>query len=208
MRRSGDTARLDGGEEIIAILVRLDHFILASPAQFPLAPLLNPVKGKPVLIVEANLNASIRLLVVTPRGKHGHVLAPVRSGKKGSFRCPSHFDVPGYHPLDSLVAPCPLANFRASASAAVPSQPVTCGFCFLGTAELDSVFRRHFVVAWAARQVEDVGICIPSDSAGTSADVGGDSCRSLLRLGCEYLLRCIPRYSVPSSRMNRSLRSM
>ncbi len=84
MRRSGDTARLDGGEEIIAILVRLDHFILASPAQFPLAPLLNPVKGKPVLIVEANLNASIRLLVVTPRGKHGHVLAPVRSGKRAA----------------------------------------------------------------------------------------------------------------------------
>lgn len=74
---SGDTARLDGGEEIIAILVRLDHFILASPTQLPLAPLLNPIKGKPVLIVEANLNASIRLLVVTPRGKHGHVLAPV-----------------------------------------------------------------------------------------------------------------------------------
>ena len=111
MRCSGDTARLDGGEEIIAILVRLDHFILASPAQLPLAPLLNPIKGKPVLIVEANLNASIRLLVVTPRGKHGHVLAPV--SEKGSFRCPSHFDVPGYHPLDSLVAPCPFAYCRA-----------------------------------------------------------------------------------------------
>ncbi len=93
----------------------------------------------------------------------------------------------------------PIRELQGS-SMAVPSQPVSCGFCFLGTTELDSVFRRHFVVAWAARQVEDVGICIPSDSAGTSADVGGDSCRSLLRLGCcEYLLRCIPRYSVPSS---------